>query len=792
MRLTPTDDQRMIREALARVLGGFAPESGAAAPAPRVLWRRLAEAGLPGLGLPEPLGGMGFGLDGIGLACRELGRAAAAAPFLECFHVADLVTSLAAPEMAAPLLAAMMQGEAIIVPALDEAGWRSGGSPLRATLSGGPGRLRLAGVKRLVKWAGHADRFAVLATEEGGAPVICLVSRGAIGVEVASGSSVDHADIGDLTFRDVAIDDADVLRGDVGAALKRARNRAVAAACADAAGAMERLVELTSAYVEQREQFGRKLSANQSVEHKIARMKVAVEEADGMALLATLKADDPGDAAAGVIASAKATTGRAARLVSQSAVQLHGGMGVSEEAQVHRYFRRLFAFEQALGATDAHLAFLSEKLREEQSSRHVFDLAETRDEANDDRMALTLSAEETAFRDEVRAFLDEELTPDLRRAHALNPGFASGPDVHRAWQRKLNTRGWAAPSYPKDRGGTGWTPTQAYIFATEVARAGAPNLWGQGLRMVGPVLLKYGTEAQKARFLPGILSGEDYWCQGYSEPGAGSDLAALKTRAVRDGDHYVINGSKIWTSHAHHADKIFCLVRTADMPKRQQGISFVVFDMNLPGITVQPIITMPGRHEVNQVFFDDVRIPAENLIGEENQGWEIAKYLLEFERGSLNAPGLRASLNRALKLAAAQEDGNGVALDSPHLAHRLARIACDLDAYEMMELSLVARLQAGGSPGVAGSIAKLRNSEIRQALSETVTDILGPEALRLPSDGSFDEGRCDAGVEPDDPVAQSRAIATSKYLQERAFTIFGGATEVQLTIIGRAVLARSA
>ncbi|OWU83214.1 acyl-CoA dehydrogenase [Oceanicola sp. 22II-s10i] len=400
-------------------------------------------------------------------------------------------------------------------------------------------------------------------------------------------------------------------------------------------------------------------------------------------------------------------------------------------------------------------------------------------------MDLGLTGEEVAFRDEVREFLDAELTPDLRRAQRLNPSFFSEPEVNRRWNRALHDRGWVAPAYPVEDGGTGWSPTESYIFATELAKAGAPLLQGQGLRMVGPVLLKYGTEEQKQRLLPGILTGDEYWCQGFSEPGAGSDLASLKTRAVREGDEYVINGSKIWTSHAHFADKIFCLVRTADTPRRQDGISFVVFDMDLPGITIQPIITMDGQHEVNQVFFDNVRIPANNRIGPENKGWEVAKYLLEFERGSVHGPFLRATLNTALKVAQSKQDGNGNALDNSYVLNRLSQISSDLDAYQMMELGMVATLQAGRNPGVAASIAKLRGSEIRQALSETVTDILGPEALR------FHTPRPLSALDIEDPVEQAKAIATPKYLTERVHTIFGGASEVQLTIIGRSVLSEA-
>lgn len=772
-----------MRDGLARLLAPFMPVGKDGADA-RALWSKLAEAGWLAVAVPEAHGGMGLTSDGIGIVMAELGRVAAPVPYLECAVLAvDLVAGLAPPQRAEALLGAMAAGTRVLAPALEENMWRAGGGPVRTEAVATPAGVRLRGAKRLVRGAELADAFIVEAVDVNGDPGLYVVEAGAEGLTVETYDTVDHRVAADLTLADVAVAEGMALTGvAVAGVIERARRRAIAVLCCDAVGAMERLCATTSAYVEERHQFGRKLSANQAVEHKIARMSVAAEEARGAALLATIKAEADDAPAWAAVSAAKAKVGAASRFVAQNAVQLHGGMGVSEELSVHRYFRRLFAFEQTFGTTDSHLAAVADRLRDDVASADLMDLATPAPEAAAERMDLTLSSEDAAFRSEVRGFLDHALTPDLARAQRLNPSFFSEPDVNRAWHKALHEKGWSAPYYPPADGGTGWSDTQSYIFASELAKAGAPLLQGQGLRMVGPVLLKYGTDEQKARFLPGILSGEDYWCQGFSEPGAGSDLAALQTRAVRDGDEYVLNGTKIWTSHAHFADKIFCLVRTADTPKRQDGISFVVFDMDLPGISIQPIITMDGQHEVNQVFFDDVRIPVANRIGAENEGWAVAKYLLEFERGSVSGPYLRATLNTVLKVAAAKRDGNGSALDSPYVGRRLAEIAADLDAYQMMELGLVATLQSGRSPGVAASIAKLRGSEIRQALSETMTDVLGPDALR------FHKPRPLNRLAIEDPIEQARAVATPRYLTERVYTIFGGASEVQLTIIGRAVL----
>ncbi len=265
-------------------------------------------------------------------------------------------------------------------------------------------------------------------------------------------------------------------------------------------------------------------------------------------------------------------------------------------------------------------------------------------------MDLALTADERAFQAEVRAFLDEALTPELREAGRLGASAFSEPEHSLPWQRKLYEKGWVAPGWPREYGGAGWSEMRRAIFSSECARAGAPSLSPMGLRMVGPCIMGYGTADQKAYYLPRILAGQDYWCQGYSEPGSGSDLASLQMRADSDGDDYVLNGSKIWITQAHHANRMFCLVRTKFDGKPQQGITFLLLEMNTPGITVKPIVTLAGDHEVNQVFFDDVRVPKSGRLGEENRGWTVAKYLLEFERGGGSAPGLKVALARANKL----------------------------------------------------------------------------------------------------------------------------------------------
>ncbi|MGZ3353194.1 MAG: acyl-CoA dehydrogenase family protein, partial [Xanthobacteraceae bacterium] len=340
-------------------------------------------------------------------------------------------------------------------------------------------------------------------------------------------------------------------------------------------------------------------------------------------------------------------------------------------------------------------------------------------------MDLLLSSEDLAFRDEVRRFLADSIPPGMDRAIDLTTAFIVDPDVLIDFHRALHRKGWSVPHWPVEHGGTGWSPVQRYIFDLECGRAGAAIYNASGSHFVGPVIIHYGTQEQKNRYLPRIRSGDDYWAQGYSEPGSGSDLASLKTRAVADGDHYVVNGQKIWTTNAHRANRMFALVRTATTGKRQDGITFVLFDMDMPGITVRPIMGNGGDHEFNEVFFNDVRVPMSNRIGEENKGWEVAKFLLEFERGGRVLAGqVRAQFAKLVQLMIARGH------DDSDLRTRLAEIGTDLDAMEMIDISVLSTLQTGGNPGPISSLLKLRWSEIRQSIAELAMDAIGDEALR--------------------------------------------------------------
>ncbi len=398
-------------------------------------------------------------------------------------------------------------------------------------------------------------------------------------------------------------------------------------------------------------------------------------------------------------------------------------------------------------------------------------------------MHLDLSAEDLAFRDEVRTFLDANLTDELRRAGRRATSVFMDKTYSLAWQKILHGRGWVAPAWPERYGGPGWSEMQRYIFAAECARAGAPSLAPMGLKMVGPVIMGYGTEDQKAHYLPRILSGEDYWCQGYSEPGAGSDLAALQLRAEREGDSYVLNGTKIWTTHAHWANRMFCLVRTRTDGKAQAGITFVLLDMQTPGVTVRPIITLAGEHEVNQVYFDNVRVPVSGRVGDENQGWTVAKYLLEFERGGGSAAGLKVSYERLRALARAERsDDGGALIDDPGFRSRLAAVGVILDAVEMTERRVLAELASGRNPGPASSMLKTQGTETMQKLDELAIEGIAAYA-------AVDQMTARAPDAGQDFVGPEHGLTSmARYLNNRAGSIYGGSNEIQRDIMARLVL----
>ncbi len=396
-------------------------------------------------------------------------------------------------------------------------------------------------------------------------------------------------------------------------------------------------------------------------------------------------------------------------------------------------------------------------------------------------MELKLSPKDEAFRDEMRAFMRDNLPAEIR--HKVEMGLGLGKSDYVTWQQIVNERGWLAPGWPVEHGGTGWPPIQRHIFNEEMALAGAPRIIPFGVAMVGPVIIAFGSAAQKQRYLPRILTSEDWWCQGYSEPGSGSDLASLKMRAKRDGDHYIVNGAKTWTSFAQYADLMFCLVRTATEGKPQAGISFLLIDMTSPGIEVRPITTMDGSNEINDVFFDDVRVPVENLVGEENQGWTYAKYLLGHERTwTADVGQSRKQLARVRQIAAEELVDGKPLLDDPAFQTKVAEVEIDLLALEAVLLQALAAEAAGQPPGPEASLLKLRGTEIQQAITELLLEAVGNYAHPFIRE-ALEYGWNEEPVGPD----YAAAIAP-RYFNWRKASIYGGSNEIQKNIIAKTVL----
>ena len=394
-------------------------------------------------------------------------------------------------------------------------------------------------------------------------------------------------------------------------------------------------------------------------------------------------------------------------------------------------------------------------------------------------MDLNYSPEELAFRDEVRAFLEASLPADLQakvRGH-----LRLAKDDYVRWHKILAQKGWVAPGWPTEFGGAGWTPVQRHLFEEECARAGTPPVLPFGVTMVAPVIMAFGSDAQKAHYLPRILNCDDWWCQGYSEPGSGSDLASLKTTAVREGGYYIVNGQKTWTTLAQHADMIFCLVRTDSNVRKQEGISFLLIDMHSPGVTVRPIIMLDEEHEVNEVFFDNVKVPVENLVGQENRGWTYAKYLLGHERTGIASVGRSKRELAALKaFARRQVKNNSPLLDDPLFSARVAAVEIELMALEMTVLRVLSQEQK--APGPEASVLKVRGSEIQQAITELAMEAAGP--LALPFDLAYLEGEAEHGVAGFDDAAPLAA----HYFNYRKTTIYGGSNEIQRNIITQMIL----
>lgn len=790
MNLEFTDEQNMLREsafAFVREEYDFADRKASLSEVSGyrpAVWQQLAELGWLGWPIPERHGGFGGSRADVAIIAEALGSRLVVEPYLECAVVAAGVLAKLGTEQQQEQLAEIAAGQRLAVLAHEEPGSRSTSESLSTVARRDGERWVIDGAKSTVVSASAADLLLVsarLGDEADAGLGIFQIPRDAPGMTLSAFPILDGRHAADVALDGVRVDDSALLGGrsaNAAAAIGEALDVMTALACAQVVGALDELLRETRAYVDSRVQFGRPLGQFQVVQHRLAEMRTLSEEARAITLMAVLRLDAARTERERAVSAAKFLVAKAGRYVAQQAVQLHGGMGVSDELKIATYLKFVTTFQLMFGAGERHLERYRGLL---QSGRiRARDAIPLSGGVGADELSLDLTAEQTKFRSELRDFLDAELPENLVRATRLNVAPLFEPAVGRPWHQILHRNGMSAPEWPDDLGGRNWDPIQHYLWRVESWRAGAPQISQIGMRLVAPILIEYGTDDQKSRFLPALLSGDACWCQGFSEPQAGSDLAALRCTAVADGDDYVVSGTKLWQTHAQFADSMILLARTSDEDRRKDGISCFLMDMSSPGVDVQPIITIGGDHEVNQVFLDNVRIPARNRVGAEGEGWSIAMHLLAMERASSgNAAGrLRFLFDEAQRLIGDREPdgrlGGARGLE-------LSRMAIEIDTVEMLELMLIFAARNEDDPGVLTSIIKLRASRVEQDLCELALHALGRDALRWHPQRPL--------YELDDEESELQRLAVApRYFNSRIRTIFGGASEVQLGIIAKAPL----
>lgn len=743
-------------------------------------WQTFARLGWLSVPFLEDNGGFGGSLTDVAIVTQAFGRGLVTEPYTPSLVLGGrLVELLGTQEQKETVLAPLITGDLQLALAHTEP--QAGGNPacVGCTAEADGDCYLLSGEKVMVLNGFGANHLLVTARSSGSERdhagiEIFLVDTASDGIERSDYPTVDQLRASNIRLSQVRVSGAAKL-GSAATnikAIETVLNEATVALCAEAVGVMDVLIKDTVEYVRTREQFGSPLGKFQVLQHRLVDMYIAWEQSSSMLAMALERVPMGGGSANRAASALKVHICQSAKFIGEQAIQLHGGMGTTDELRLGHYFKRLLAIEGLLGDENFHLARYAASIEQ---APGVSDAAST---------GAATGIDYEAFRREVREFIEQNLPDKLRKAGRLSTGLIPKMAPGIAWQKIRHTRGWAAPSWPAEYGGPGWDERQRQIFDEENLRVDAPNAVLQGLEMCGPCLMGYGTQAQKDYYLPRMLSGEHIWCQGYSEPGSGSDLASLKTSAVSDGDDYIINGSKIWTSNAHDATHMFCLVRTSNEGKPQQGISFVLIDMTTPGITVEPIYNLNRSNEQNQVFFDNVRVPKANRVGEENQGWTVAKYLLEFERGGVSRfPYLSKKLRR-LKHAATQQvvaDGTTLINDAG-FRRDIAALEIDAIALEFTWRRILAMSGQGETPGVLASLTKIVNSELTQEVDKYIVRAVGLNALPLQPEVFDPES------EVESLVPEHAITSMSYYLEGRGRTIAGGTSEVQRGIIAKAVL----
>lgn len=730
-------------------------------------WSFLAESGFLALPFREADGGLDGSLADVMSVMRHIGRSLFLEPYLQCgVLVSRLLGHATASPVRTELIEGMIAGVKLVGLAHLERGDRGQGDVTRTLLVKESDRIRLRGSKILVPVAQLLDSMLVTARDQDGDLSIVIVPVSSPGISIRSYRTADGHSMADVEFDNVLLPRQFMLGiENVDAALEDTLTYMDAAVCAEIVGCMQVLLETTAEHLKSRKQFGRPIGSFQVLKHRLVDCYAAVEQATSM--LEAAAADETPDWKANV-AAARAFIGEQARWLGHEAIQMHGGMGLTDELAVSHFHKRIIVAGALFGGPVEHIDRYLE----------ARPLLSERSTATTAPLPQMLSTQELAFQQAVRTFLDEKLSAEIRTTVRRQTGTYPEKAVFNEWCQALNEHGWLAPHWPREHGGTGWSAVQRFLFEYESAVAGAPEQIPMGYRYVGPVIAHFGTEQQQRYFLPRLLSGEHFWAQGFSEPGAGSDLAGIKTTAVLDGDHYVINGTKMWTTDAHLANWIFCLARTEKTDKPQQGISFFLIDMRSPGVKVEPIPLLAVDHEVNSVFLTDVRVPVANLVGRAGQGWDYVKFLLDLERGgSIFCGRMRYEFNRVRELAATVAP----ALSEDRVfMHRLASLEHRLLALEMLEFQGSRSMGEGAAAGIRGSLTKLLGSELQKDITEMAVTVAAHGALEFVPVRPLSDVSVFAGTDLE-------AVALPRYLNMRAASIYGGSSEVQREIIAKHV-----
>jgi alkylation response protein AidB-like acyl-CoA dehydrogenase len=775
MSIARTEEQRLFRDTLRKFLeteNGLEHRRRLSGAETRraALWSGLADIGALGAAFDEANDGFAGDARTVAIVMMELGRSAAVEPFLSSAVVAgEILVAQLDPAAAHESVRQLIAGHFVPVLAHD-AGYDPFALPLlRARRNGAD--YELTGSVRCVRHADVAGAFLVTARVVDGdahaADQVAIFNIPRSALALSPYRLMDGASAADLHFEEARQPGASrlELQRPAREVLCSALERALLGLAAETAGIVEAAKEATFRYLNERTQFGAPLASFQALQHRAANMEIA--ELELFALLelaiASFSAMGGSDRTA-VLAALKSIADTNGRLIGHEAIQLHGGMGVCDELIISHFGRRLATIRAEFGSADLH------------RQRFGTDLEISA------LLALQDSVESRLWRETVRTFTRSHLPESIALKGAL--GLKIDKADYVGWQKVLQAHGLFGCAWPKEYGGADWDLLKQLLFVQESSICNAPMLSPYGVNMVGPVLYTFGSEAQKRRHLPGILSSDVWWCQGYSEPGAGSDLASLKTVAARAGDHYVVNGAKLWTTEAHWADWMHCLVRTDSSGRPQAGITFLLIDMKTPGISIKPIITIDGLHHTNAVFFDNVRVPVENRVGDEGSGWNIAKFLLSKERVSIadTGPKLRLMVHVQNLFQTMMRQPQVPDSHRAVLGTKFADVAIQLLALCTMERQFVEAWCAGAPYGAEASVLKVRGTEILQAICELALELEGSmAAAHDPADSHLSPH---VTLSP----AQRASLIGYEYLYSRCWSIFGGTNEIQRNIIARRVL----